>query len=466
MSIYYYTPDFLVKVSKEFEDCIYWINEQYSCPVAQQVKEYLVWDHPKKLSDLTNPIQFINLDMDSRKITFLTEKSCQSIIKSEGPNFNYPICWSHKSRTTMKIGKFIKYAFGVEDNTKLESFASHVNEYINRIVDADFRFEIVEGEDIRTYYNIENYTNLAEGELHSSCMANEECYYYFDLYVYNPHTIKLAVLFDDEGLVAARSLVWYKNRKMYYYDRIYFSTQQSRDYMKKCLEEKGLTPIYQESLSITLPINNGLSFNCYPYLDSLPYITQNTISSVQPNDTKYYYLRGTGGDDYEIFNETHCEYCNTPINESEFIVYSDYGNAYCIDCSAYNDITNEYIPLEYATYIENRETYVNSDEAYESAINGSIFYYADDCVYSEYHSGWILADDSEPLVCNEDYIIVSEADEDIAWSKYHNGYVLAENCHSKEEFGDYITLDTPENKLEAIRNIRHPSKYQLGFVYN
>jgi hypothetical protein len=56
------------------------------------------------------------------------------------------------------------------------------------------RFEITNGEDIRKWYLDKNYESRYAGTLGKSCMADDMCQPYFDIYTKNPKSVSLIIL--------------------------------------------------------------------------------------------------------------------------------------------------------------------------------------------------------------------------------------------------------------------------------
>lgn len=158
----------------------------------------------------------------------------------------------------------------------------------------DLEYKIVEGEELREFYKVENYAENdgSNGTLHSSCMATRT--HHLDLLVNNPKSVKMLVALKEDSngreKVVARALLWdnvtFKNRgvKGKLMDRIYYikdfmvenfknwaiahdyfyKNQQSHSAYTQFTSPKGET-FHDE---IFTKIEN-ISFQKYPYLDTL-----------------------------------------------------------------------------------------------------------------------------------------------------------------------------------------------------
>lgn len=128
-----------------------------------------------------------------------------------------------KRRKTIRVGRFLKRLFPNHSEQRIESM---VNKYkaLWKKNYADLEFKLVQGEDIRKYYNEDNYVNIKGGNLSKSCMRYRELSKLFDIYVENPDVCKLLILrYKGEEKIIGRSLVWklYKPSGKIYMDRVY-----------------------------------------------------------------------------------------------------------------------------------------------------------------------------------------------------------------------------------------------------
>lgn len=71
----------------------------------------------------------------------------------------------------------------------------------------NLKFEKVKGEDIRYWYHYEQYADGCN-TLNGSCMGDDDCQPYFDLYVNNPKVCNLLILKGDDNKIRGRALLW------------------------------------------------------------------------------------------------------------------------------------------------------------------------------------------------------------------------------------------------------------------
>lgn len=121
------------------------------------------------------------------------------------------IKWNKQNRQRGKIGKTFKN-FIHSINPSISFTDRELELFVNTFkskLSGDLSFKLVSGEDIRKYYNEENYY-IDEGSLGNSCMRYYDCQKYFDIYTNNPNC-EMLIIFDkrkSEDLIVGRALVW------------------------------------------------------------------------------------------------------------------------------------------------------------------------------------------------------------------------------------------------------------------
>lgn len=110
----------------------------------------------------------------------------------------------------IKSGRFIKYLLRKND---VEHTDNDIEEWINTFrasIDGLNNFHIVEGEDIRKWYNYKLAKDIPGSTLANSCARNYKDYLdeRLNLYVDNPEQIKMLIKLDDNGKLIGRALIW------------------------------------------------------------------------------------------------------------------------------------------------------------------------------------------------------------------------------------------------------------------
>lgn len=327
-----------------------------------------------------------------------------------------------KYRTSIKIGKAIKLIFadkypnnqpkGVEAPKPKNDIESFVNKYKaerEKNKNYDF-FDIVKGEDIRYWYDQENYSRfMQEGcTLAKSCLRYKESLKFLDLYVKNPNVFSLLILKDSSNRLRGRAIVWNLNTpNRVFMDRVYsindfdvelfknyasergwlYKSRQTYGYNHNIIDTKNGEEYFWEDFIMNAFVQN-INYNYFPYLDTL-----------------CIYNRETG----ELTNNS--ELSSTPPH----IKLIDPSGGFVDECEyremVYSDIYGEDIPREESTFVEIDNTWVySSDAVYVHNTNGKYafrrsskivrsdiagktkFFLKDECVWSEYHKTHIYKD--------------------------------------------------------------------------
>lgn len=149
-------------------------------------------------------------------------------------------------------------------------------------------FELVEGEDIRKWYDGDRYDYTKTYTLHNSCMRYKKCQKYLDIYAKNPKVCKMLILKspDNQKLIIGRALIWTLDNGDIFMDRIYYSYNEDIKLFKEYAIKNGwcyktgqdsshYTPIEWSSgnqrqgfLTVKLDV---WDFGYYPYMDTLKY---------------------------------------------------------------------------------------------------------------------------------------------------------------------------------------------------
>jgi len=180
------------------------------------------------------------------------------------------------SRNNIKVGRIIKALVKSLDidvsDSEIEKFVNEYKSLMEIMKDAFKKFDVVEGDDIARFYKIENYADQNKGTLANSCMAErpESTFY---IYVNNPESCKLLVLYADGGEVkdgkyksnkiVGRAILWTTRSGDKFLDRIYTNNDSDVDLFKKFAQENNWwtkqRQDYLDSLSFFNPVTGELS---------------------------------------------------------------------------------------------------------------------------------------------------------------------------------------------------------------
>lgn len=227
--------------------------------------------------------------------------------------------YSKIRKSDIAVGRFTRALLtktGEEvDPKQLEDFVSKYKAAILIEREAFTRFQIVNGEKIKFWYNVENYENPI-GTLGSSCMRYDKCGPFLKIYTSNPDQARLIILKGrkDPNKICARAILWLDDKGRNFMDRVYvqnhadinlfieFAIENGFYYKKDQTYASGEPIMFNgEELSldesvIDVTLKNGGDFNYYPYMDSLKYYTpyRNLLTS-DTESTYDYELTDTEG---------------------------------------------------------------------------------------------------------------------------------------------------------------------------
>lgn len=202
------------------------------------------------------------------------------------------------------------------------------NELISRIkmirAGDDSKVEVVKGEDIKKWYNRNNYQSLS-GQLGSSCMGDPDCGKFLGIYVYNPEVVSLLILKNSNDKLIGRALLWELQDGKYFMDRVYCTTDYDTKLFIKYANDNGyyyrnnsnnnLISYYLndkeiDEVFLSVSVANS-DFEYYPYMDTLFNLdTKESVLFNRQNNEYHCYLelrdtegRWVGFEDDEEFDE-------------------------------------------------------------------------------------------------------------------------------------------------------------------
>jgi hypothetical protein len=234
----------------------------------------------------------------------------------------YGRIWS-LSRNPMRIGRLLRTILSAAGETftdkEIEDFVNLYKSSWDIMNDAFLKFDVVEGDKIAYWYNIDKYEDGGRSTLGNSCMA-EVSKSYFDIYVKNPEVCKLVILYGNRGgelkegkwigtYIRGRALLWTTESGDTFMDRIYYNQESDVELFKQYADKNGWwyktsqdsdedftaksgtrtkEPIYHVKL------NRG-HYDDYPYVDTLCYLDSGNKKLSNNSRNADYTLRDTGG---------------------------------------------------------------------------------------------------------------------------------------------------------------------------
>lgn len=357
------------------------------------------------LSDISNDdlvenyVDYLSIsESDNTKISYLTADRVEKVRKV-GQDI-----WRTSARFHARPGSVVSKIFKNIAEKDVEIFAKL---YKSVLTSTKFKFEIVEGEDIKKYYHYPTYFS-GSGSLGNSCMKYDNCQKYMSLYTLNPDVLKMIIMVDpiasknNNPCLMGRALLWHfgDNKIM---DRIYtINDEDLQFHFKKWAIENGYIYKSEQKWNNTLQFDrdgvkevskfefklNNFLFDRYPYMDTFKFLNRKTgiISN---------YINESDKDIYSI--KTLCG------NDG---VYYDH------DVFQIDDITN-------------------------------LFHHRGEMTDIRYSDGKLIENSS-------DYKRVYRGN--VEWSSINNLNILRQDCKYSEEIDDYIFNDSLDhlNNKDAI----------------
>lgn len=277
------------------------LRDLFNDMISPISKKILVFIDEKKEFD----ISFLDYIHDKEKNDKITYLPISKYIQNNDINV-----WETKMRQEMSIGRLVNKLFpDVFNQSEIEKF---VNEFKSKISKFFSNFRLVEGEDIRKYYLLNNYESNNHGDINHSCMRSKDAQSYLDIYVNNSDKCKLLILMSDlyKDKIKGRAIVWFGTRKpvnKIYMDRIYTIKSSDDILYKDYAEKKGWIYKSNKIMGDSTYIENGkrifesvsiqlkaIKYKEYPSLDTLSYYTPRSgrlasnIGNYIPGYTRYH----------------------------------------------------------------------------------------------------------------------------------------------------------------------------------
>jgi hypothetical protein len=301
-----------------------------------------------------------------------------SITKDEDNEF-----WK-TGRTNIFIGRWVKKIITITNSSytdsQIEKFVNAYKYTFNLINNLDELLDVVQGEEIRKFYNEKNYARKA-GQLVSSCMRQEVKGKFLDIYIKNPEVCKLLILRDskDSNKILGRSLLWTLKDGRYYQDRIYTANDSDVFLFKKWANDNGYLNYSSEFDTISVQLGNH-DYDYYPYMDT--FLVYNPQKNILSNDEDLW-----PGQGYIKILEVDGTYL------SDNVVYSEYHNDWinlenAVECN--NGVGTEWLYSDEAHWIEYLDEWWSPYCGYivESSFHGKKFH-IDYVVYVDAIDDWI-----------------------------------------------------------------------------
>ena len=261
--------------------------------------------------------------------------------------------WKNSRRTDTRCGKIFRKILSDSSTEDIEKLVNKYKSKYKILFDNAYsRFKIVEGKDIKKYYNARTYAQN-ENTLAKSCMRYDDCGLWMNLYSKNPQTVKMLILMDpeDSKRISARALLWDlkfpEGKKLL--DRIYYSHDSDKNLFKDFAKQNGW--FYRsrqriDDLTICDPSGHNLGeyrmqaqvrrfkYRYFPFIDTLRYYHKGILAN-WIFDEKCIELRDNHGRFLDPFSNK--EKLIQELRQSSLIDISDlYGNEFIFQSIHYS----------------------------------------------------------------------------------------------------------------------------------
>jgi hypothetical protein len=384
-------------ISKRFEDILRSIHGKGN-PIATTMLE-------DSKSEKKFDISFIDVMDKEDMLSYVTgHKAKQVLDKYTTINRiqdGYDFCWLN-NRQEQRLTRLIPRLYGSKFGQKeIEDF---VHEYKAALkADHSFdKFEIVEGEDVKKYYNEKYSSYAAAGSLQRSCMKYDRCKQFFELYTKNPTKMKMLILKQEDGVIYGRANLWYLDEPdgRVFMDRVYttydwqmklfidYAIKNKYIYKSRQIYGGSVIPVVKDGVKEKLIMTVNLKphyYDYYPYVDTLQFYNKETgelTNDIEKfKDKKFVALVNAGGGTWQ---EGHggFEIDNLGrIVHQQMVVYSDMDKVFIHHENAVN--------LKYRAEIKgSRHYYVTQDHEFVN-VKGNV-YLKSDMDWDEDKKEWTL----------------------------------------------------------------------------
>lgn len=367
------------------------------------------------------------------------------------------------NRSQIKIGKFIVKVFkDMFDNKQIEDFVNNIKSERTLLGNVFDRIKVVEGEDIKKYYNENNYDERSfnGSTLGGSCMRYKSCQNYIEFYSKNSG-VKLVILLseEEEDKIMGRALLWdiatidgedvdrkfmdriytvYKSDEQIFKDYAVKNNWLYKKYQNMDNYEEIYDPEIQKYRYYKLKTVDTFKTNdTYPFMDTMKYFLPDSGFLTNNDEVKDYY----DGDDIYFLESTSGGYDN------ERDIYVDYyGQSYSEDELTWCELGNEYRLNDDAYYIGSIGEYATNeyveDNMYYYDYQGE-YLFTSDATYSDYKEEYIPDEYVVKVYRTSDYDNIDDLFED-------DDHILLDRNVDSSEYFPYVSNEYGELYFDSV----------------
>lgn len=254
-------------------------------------------------------VLFKEYNAEEPRVTVLNKEAI-----SLSDDVDNPKTWE-TSRNPMNVGRLVRAILNYSDleftNQDLEDFVNKYKAMYDLSKDAMKQFDLVSGDKIAHWYDMENYQD-GGGQLNNSCMGDVGDYF-FDIYTTNDN-VELLILYGDKGdfdssgrytsdKIKGRALVWnctIDGTPGVFMDRIYSTKDSDMELFKQYAQQKKWWYKKNQTMNPNEDITNGkisksaiiecelntIEYEYYPYMDTLCYLVPSSYYPLATNNSR------------------------------------------------------------------------------------------------------------------------------------------------------------------------------------
>lgn len=204
-------------------------NNKGEIRISKKLQQLLVYVE-FNINNFFGDIDYVDVSSSPDTVTYIPGDRIARLDRNDD-------VWNNKYRQEMRIGKFLQILNPYTDKINLDRKINSYKSIYNGLILNKYKFSMVQGEDIRKWYDERNYYPGA-GSLNRSCMR--KAMDKLDIYCENPDKVGLLIMLDEDNKLMGRALVWHVDEpNVVFMDRAYTVYQEDQQTFQNFAEEQG-----------------------------------------------------------------------------------------------------------------------------------------------------------------------------------------------------------------------------------
>lgn len=392
--------------SKKLNDFLFTIIKNTSDKEVKDIVHHILEQESRK--EISSNFTFLDISDKNDTISFLQSNRIHKIWKDLSIKDDFEswvkyekikdnsIIWKSNLRSEARIGKTFRKILSDGGKTFSDSIIERFVNLYKSNFDFQFnlngRFELISGKNISPFYSESNYSSRF-GQLGNSCMRYQFCQEFFKIYTENPEVCNLLVLYTSpqKDTISGRALIWNCTNGSTYLDRVYTNNDSDINLFYEYAKNKGWEKEWRDDRIVQL---KKWKFEKYPYMDTFCVMD---------------------GDNGKIFSDPDLWVKKIKLEENFLQLKSTNGGYLDTSSVVWSKYSNTYLIKSECVYIDDRNDWVNLNDA----------------IYLDYLGIYVHPEES------------------VNWSEYHQDYILNGDCVRSELLDDYIFT---ESSVDVVKS--------------